>query len=252
MVRKGLAVVAVLLGCGAIAVALEGGVGLVEYVGSQKAIIQTGKADPVISLNTLKDRNDLYAIGPVRDLDGEITIFNSQPSITKVKGGEFAVEHGWNNDAIFLVWTQQRAWRDVPIPPSVKSYLDLQSFVKKEAGAAGLDLSRPFAFLIQDRPAEIAWHVNVDRTGGQSITPELFAASKVGYVLKNEAVDIVGFYSEQHDGIFISRHAPAIPKDGSVSNVIHIHFVSRDGRAAGHIDNITLGDNGILRLPRTP
>jgi acetolactate decarboxylase len=131
----------------------------------------------------------------------------------------------------------------------VKSYLDLQSFVKSQASAAGIDVSRPFAFLIHDRPAEIGWHINVDRTDGENITPELFAKSKVSYVLKDEAVDIVGFYSDQHDGVFISRHAPAVPQDGTVSNAIHIHFVSRISKATGHIDNITLGQNGILRLP---
>lgn len=249
VVRKGLLVLGALLGCGAFAVALEGSFGVVDFIGAQKTIFQTGKADGVVSLSTLKDRKDLYAIGPVRDLDGEITIFDSKPSVSKVKGSEFEVENSWQYEAIFLVWTQQHAWRDVAIPPGVKSYLELQSFVKSQAAAAGIDTSRPFAFLIKDRPAELAWHINVDRADGQKITQELFAKSKVGYVLKDETVDIVGFYSEQHHGVFISRYAPAIPKDGAVSNAIHIHFVSRDSKATGHIDNITLGGNALLRLP---
>ncbi len=60
--------------------------GLVEYVGAQKEIFKTGKATSVISLETVSNRSGLYAIGPIDDLDGEITIFDSKPYITKVRG----------------------------------------------------------------------------------------------------------------------------------------------------------------------
>jgi len=33
-------------------------------------------------------------------------------------------------------------------------------------------------------------------------------------------------------------------------NAIHIHIVSRDGKAAGHIDDITLAPGMTLRLPQ--
>jgi acetolactate decarboxylase len=225
---------------------------LVEFVGAQRAIFETGKADGVLSLQELKARDGLYAIGPVKDLDGEITIFGSQPSISKVRGSGFAVDRSWNHDAIFLVWSQQKQWRDVAIPTDVKGYLDLQGFIKTQADAAGIDTGRPFPFLITDQPIEIAWHINVDRSEGKPITPELFAKSKTGYFTRGEAVDIVGFYSEQHTGVFISKYAPAVPAGSDKTNAIHLHFVSHSSEATGHIDNIVLGDKATLRLPLVP
>jgi hypothetical protein len=35
-----------------------------------------------------------------------------------------------------------------------------------------------------------------------------------------------------------------------VQNSIHIHLVSKTSKAAGHIDNITLGEGMVLRLPK--
>ena len=83
---------------------------------------------------------------------------------------------------------------------------------------------------------------------GKPITRELFAKSKANYVAKNQPADIVGFYSENHPGVFISAYAPAITADSGVKNAIHIHMVSRDGNAAGHIDDITLAP-GMTSAP---
>jgi len=223
--------------------------GLVEFAGGQNAIFETGKADPVLNLRDLQDIKGLYAIGPVAGLDGEITIFDSKPHVSRVHGSGYAVDHAWNDGAIFLVWSSQRNWKDVPIPAGTGGYLDLQKFVKAQAAANGIDTSKPFPFLLAGTPAEIKWHINVDRSEGKPITPELFAKSKAGYVTKGEPVDIVGFYSERHPGIFISKYAPAIQADSGQTNAIHIHLVSRKTEATGHIDDIKLGDGLILRLP---
>jgi hypothetical protein len=98
-------------------------------------------------------------------------------------------------------------------------------------------------------PTEIRWHINVDRTEGRPITAELFAKSKASLVVRGESVEIIGFYSERHPGIFISRHAPAIPPHSGRTNAIHIHFVSRVSQATGHIDDIALSEEMVLHLP---
>ena len=73
--------------------------------------------------------------------------------------------------------------------------------------------------------------------------------SKQPFVTKNEVVDIVGFYSESHSGVFLSQYAPAIKEGSGMKNAIHLHHVSRQGKASGHIDDIVLGENMVLRLP---
>ena len=224
--------------------------GRVEYIGAQKDIFATGKASRVVSLEALADRKSLYAIGPIEGLDGEITIFDSKSYITKVRGSDYIADQTFKDGAVFLVWTEQSKWRDVPVPPTVKSYVDLQQFVKDQAQAAGIDVSQAFPFLLSGTPAEVKWHINVDRSEGKPITRGLFEKSKQGFVTKNEPADIVGFYAENHTGEFICHLAPAIQENSGIENAIHIHLVSRSSKAAGHIDDITLGTNTVLRLPK--
>jgi acetolactate decarboxylase len=224
--------------------------GMVEYVGAQKDIFKTGKAASVVSLEDLADKKGLYAMGPVEGLDGEITIFDSKPYITKVRGNDYTLDKTFNHGAFFLVWTEQANWIDVPVPPTVKGYLDLQRFVKEQAQKAGIDVTKPFPFLLAGAPAEIKWHINVDRTEGKPITKELFLKSKEPYVTKNEPVDIVGFYSDHHAGVFLNQFSPAIKEGSGTENMIHIHLISKTGKAAGHIDDITFGDGMVLRLPK--
>jgi acetolactate decarboxylase len=224
--------------------------GLVEYIGAQKDIFTSGKAVSVVSLEELAGRKGLYAMGPIDGLDGEITIFDSKPYITKVRGKDYVVDNTLKHGAFFLVWTEQTNWQDVPVPNTVKGYVDLQKFVKAQAQAAGIDTGKPFPFLLAGTPVEIKWHINVDRTEGKPITNELFLKSKEPFVTRNEPVDIIGFYSERHAGVFLPSYNPAIKEGSGMQNVIHIHLVSRTSKAAGHIDNITLGDGMVLRLPK--
>ena len=226
--------------------------GLAKFIGAQNKIFETGKADAALSLRSLQDGEGLYAIGPVKDLDGEITIFNSHSYITKVRGSGYTVTRSWDYDAIFLVWTHQQKWRDVSIPETVAGYLDLQQFVKVQAASQGIDPSKPFPFLLSGAPAELKWHINVDRSEGKPITQELFVQSKASYVMKGEPVDVIGFYSEHHLGIFITPYPPAIRPGSGQTNALHMHLVSRTSEAAGHIDDITLGKGMVLRLPVIP
>ena len=167
-----------------------------------------------------------------------------------MRGEGYTTEHDLNHHASFAVWARVNQWSEHAVPESVKGYVDLQNFVKERAKAAGIDVSQPFPFQVAGTPVEVKWHINVDRTDGKPVTPELFAKSKANYVAKNLAMDIVGFYSEQHPGVFISAFAPAIPPGGSARNAMHIHMVSRDGKSAGHVDNLVLGPGMVLRLPK--
>ncbi len=224
--------------------------GMVEYAGAQKTIFTTGKSETVISLETLSDHKSLFAIGPIEGLDGEITIFDSKPYITKVRGNDYILDRTFKHGAFFLVWTEQSTWIDVPVPAGVRGYVDLQRFVKAQGQAAGIDTTKPFPFLLSGTPVEIKWHINVDRTEGKPITQVSFLKSKQPFVTRNESVDIIGFYAEHYDGIFLTKYTPVIKEGSGLENAIHIHLVSRVSKAAGHIDDLTLGQDMVLRLPK--
>jgi acetolactate decarboxylase len=223
--------------------------GLVEYVGAQKNMFETGKAEGVLNLKFFQGKDNVYAVGPAALLHGEMTILNSKAYVSKVRGDDYHVDNTLNHDALFLVWSQVPRWKAIPVPESVNTYVQLQKFVKDQAAASGMDVSKPIPFQFTGAPVEIVWHINCDKTESKPITRELFAKSKAIYTMKNEPVDIIGFYSERHNGIFISQYAPAIKPDSGDKNAVHMHLVSRTTKATGHIDNIILGKGMTLRLP---
>ena len=224
--------------------------GLVEYHGRQADIVATGKKDGAVPIAAMSGANGAYGVGAHGGLDGEITIYAGKPYVTQVRGDGITMSHGDSGSAIFAAWTTNTQWRDEPVPAEVKTYLDLQRFVKARATAAGIDTAATSVpFLLSGTPAELKWHINVDRTEGKPVTRELFAKSKVNYTMKGTPVDIVGFYSEKHLGAFIGTYVPAI-KEKDVKNTIHIHLVSKDGKSAGHIDDLTFAGGMTLRLPK--
>ncbi len=87
-------------------------------------------------------------MGPIDGLDGEITVFDSKPYITKVRGSDYVATNTWKHGTFFLVWSEQAAWKDVPVPGTVKGYVDLQNFVKVQAQATGIDVIKSFPFLL--------------------------------------------------------------------------------------------------------
>lgn len=224
--------------------------GLVEFAGAQQTIFASGRADPVLTVADLARGPDFYGVGPVAGLDGEITVFQGKAYVTQVRGGQVTLDHDVRHGAIFAVWTQQSRWTEEPVPAQTRTYLELQQWVKTRAAAAGVDVTRPFPFRLAGTPAEVKWHINVDLTRGQPVTRELFAKSKAAYVARGQAMDIIGFYSEKHNGVFISALAPAIPEGSSVRNALHLHLVSRDGAQSGHIDDLTLAPGMTLLLPQ--
>ncbi len=224
--------------------------GLVEFAGSQKRIFATGKAEQTVSVAAMSACPDAFGVGAVAGLDGEITVFQGRAYVTQVRGDHYTIEHGHEHGAVFAVWSCQTKWRSEAVPDKVKGYLDLQDFVKARAAAAGIDVAKPFPFRLAGRPTEVKWHINVDLTGGKAIDSELFTKSKANYVARSQSMEIIGFYSEHHPGVFISAFAPAIPKESGVNNAIHIHMLTQDGKAAGHIDNIALAPGMTLRLPQ--
>lgn len=224
--------------------------GLVEYYGKQGSIVASGKSDGTVPIAAMSGANGAYGLGAYEGLDGEITIYEGKPYVTKVRGDGVIMEHSHEGKAIFGAWTKNTQWRDEPVPADVKTYLDLQRFIKARAAAAGIDTAgTPFPFLLTGTPAEIKWHINVNRTGGKPVNQELFKKSKDNYVMKNQPVNIVGFYSEKHLGTFIGTYVPAI-KEKDMKNAIHIHLVTKDGKSAGHIDDLSFSGGMTLRLPK--
>lgn len=78
---------------------------------------------------------------------------------------------------------------------------------------------------------------SISATGFRT-TPS-FMKAKVRFALERQTVEVIGFYSNRHRGIFT-------PGDANV----HMHIKSADGRMSGHLENIHLDRGATLAVPR--
>lgn len=214
--------------------------GVVMWAGEQRAAIHEGDIGAKVRVSEIREGGALWALGPLEGLRGEITVFNGVATVTEVVGGEFRARSGDDAGAAFLVWAHSVEWRAVEMASSVRTLSDVEAFIGSAAGSAGLDVSRPIAFRITGKVEELKYHV-LNREAGSPATMEAHERSKVHGVLEGRRVRLVGFYSTRHHGVFTP----------GTSNV-HIHFVTEDGRFAGHVEDFVLAGGAEAAVMGSP
>jgi hypothetical protein len=78
-----------------------------SFVGAQRETIVNGKLASAIDVKTLASRPHVYAIGPIEELRGEVTIINGRPALARVaQDGKVQVTESFETGAPFLVWAE--------------------------------------------------------------------------------------------------------------------------------------------------
>lgn len=203
------------------------------------ATIMAGERDAKIDLATLSERKNLYALGPMTGLAGEITVIDSRPSLARVgPSGAPQIEQSFEGGAPFLVWSSVRNWRDHALPASVQSVADLEGHLSKLAAEKGWPAAFPFT--IAGRFDTIHFHIlnakpDAPFPAGQAAHREIQARFESG----PSQATLIGFFSTAHEGVFIHRGA-----------LTHIHFQDRDSALSGHVDELALGAGPfVLKTP---
>jgi hypothetical protein len=179
----------------------------------------------------------LYALGPLEELRGEVSIFASVPSIARIERDAVATVASWSERACFLVWAQVPAWSE-HAPGVTPAGLDgIEREVVALARETGLDPERPLPFRVHATALEVTLHV-LDKRDGLPHNPERHEQAKVRRTLGYAGVELIGFYSRQHRGIFTPRE----------SNV-HVHLRTEDGRISGHLETILLATGARIGVP---
>jgi acetolactate decarboxylase len=154
-----------------------------------------------------------------------------------VKDGKVVVDTTSRPKACFLVYTQVEEWLEVAIPDSVKSDADFETSVTESAAKSGLAVNRPFAFLVKGKAKDLQCHV-ANKTDAAPHNHEQHEKAKVKFAVRDAAVKILGFYSDQHQGVF------------TCGGNLHMHVVTEDGRQSGHVDELRLSTGCKLYLPK--
>lgn len=208
----------------------------VEWAGALRKV-HHGDASAQLSLEQFADRPHFYAVGPLAEMEGEITAVDGKIHIARVRDGEIVTEHTAAVAASFLVWGEVREWRPaLPLGVAVENHAQLEQRLEALAAEAGLDLDRPFPVRLEGVMEQVDYHVVVPRTSSHAPSDHLARAKKIS--LKNEPATVIGFFSKEHQGIFTHR--------GSFA---HLHIIAANGWS-GHIDEIQAGPEVMVSLPR--
>ncbi len=212
---------------------------IVEHQGAMRDMFLEGNIKGNIPLAEFSNKPHLYAVAPLEGLSGEIMILDSIPYISFIRNNSVVVEKSFDKKAIFMVWAEVSDWQEVTVSTSIKSYSELEQFVAQSAKSANIDINKPFPFLLKGNPLKVNWHINNYVSDNTPISREKHEQSNFKGVLEQQTVEILGFYSDKHQGIF-THH----------SSNTHLHVRNVLGDIIGHIDDIMLGNQMLLYLPK--
>ena len=104
------------------------------------------------------------------------------------------------------MWAQVPAWSELDAGVTPGGLEDIEREVVSFARECGLDPERPLPFRARVTALEATLHV-LDKRDGLPHDPERHEQAKVRRTLQHAAVELIGFYSQQHRGIFTPRES---------------------------------------------
>jgi acetolactate decarboxylase len=144
------------------------------------------------------------------------------------------VRKTYKTGAPFFVYGNVTIWDTLTVPKTVADMNALESFIDEKTKS----IKRPFAFKISGKVDRATIHVQNLPPGSEVSSPQEAHVGQVDYNLKDEEVDIVGFFSREHQTIF-THH----------DSYMHLHLITRNRHRMGHLDHANF-NNIILYLPK--
>lgn len=212
----------------------------VQHHGSLQQIMQH-ELDATVDLDTLNDKENLYAVGALEGLKGEIMILNGDPFISKGSDSGLVVGHSFDYKATLLVQARVEAWESYAVPDSITSKDQLERFLPEMADDHGLDTTEAFPFLLEGKSRSFRFHVVNWKEGDREHSHEKHKKSGPYGLINHQEVEILGFYSNKHHGQFTHHDTN-----------LHMHVKTPYKNICGHLDDLTLGEGMSLKLPKLP
>ncbi len=211
----------------------------VEHAGALKNMMHKGDLSAYADLNDFKEEPHLYALGAVENLKGEILILDGVPHISSDQNDTLKIDNSFDYKASLFVYSSVSEWTEIEFSNNIQSYEDFEIFVAQAAKQNGIDLSKPFPFLLKGMADSLNWHVINWPEGDTEHSHEKHIQSGLHGTHLNTEVEILGFYSDSHHAIF-THH----------TTNMHLHFISEDKSKTGHVDGLVLGKGMKLYLPK--
>ncbi|MCA8956631.1 MAG: acetolactate decarboxylase [Planctomycetes bacterium] len=240
------ALAALLVGCAANRDHGDGGTRApeVQAFGALRAIFHRGQTGAAVGLDKLLPNPNLYAVGALSGLAGEVTVVGGRVFLAHPTGNDTArTDELERSDAAatLLVAAAVRSWREVVVKRAIR-FAELDREIARLAAGAGLRTDQRIPFLIEGAFDDLHWHV-IDgrrlRAGGSSHEDHLAAA--VRQQRKRATATLIGFYSAHDQGVFTH-----------MGSRTHVHCVVRKPLASGHVDHVDIPAGATIRFPIGP
>jgi len=207
----------------------------ITIVGAMKNVMWKGELGNNINLDTISNKTGLYGLGPSSYLTGELLINNGKSYVSKVTSNStMTVKKTFEVSAPFFVYGNVSEWHEIELPPNVKTIKDLETFIDDKTA----DFKRPFAFKLIGQASSAQIHIQNLPEGTKVSSPDDAHQGQTNYDLVNKEVDIVGFFSTKHQGVF-THH----------DSYLHMHLITQDEGEMGHLDVLEIGKMTLF-LPK--
>ena len=208
----------------------------VKVAGAMKNIMMKGDLSAHINLDTLNKKN-LFGLGPVAGLKGEIIILDGKVYSTTRNGNQLQSQQDKISQAAMLVYSNVEKWKPFSINVNISSYTELEKLVENTAKVHGYDTEVPFAFKIEASPEKASYHV-IDWKEGTTHTMDNHKQFAYTGQSDNKKAVLLGFYSTHHQSIF-THH----------TTYMHVHLLDEKTKAVGHLDDLQIEGSITIWLP---
>lgn len=209
----------------------------VKIVGEMKNVMWKGQLYGNIKLDTISNKTNLYGLGPVEYLSGEIVIMDGKSyKSTVVSDTTMKVEETYDMKAPFFGYANISKWTEHTLPDSIHTMQQLEKYLNNKT----INLQRPFMFKLAGTVEQATIHiVNLPKDSKVSSPDEAHKGQK-NYELNNEQSEIIGFFSTEHKAIF-THH----------DTYLHMHLITTDRKKMGHLDQVVFKKGRMkLYLPK--
>lgn len=205
----------------------------VKIVGQMKNVMWKGQLYGTINLDTITNKTNLYGLGPVEYLAGEIIIIDgkSYKSIA-TSDTTMKVEETYDIKAPFFGYSNISKWTEQTLPDSIQTIQQLETYLDKVTKNS----PRPFMFKLSGTVEQAKIHIVNLPKGSKVSSPDEAHKGQINYELQNEQADIIGFFSTEHKAIFTHHDA-----------YLHMHLMTTDRQKMGHLDEV-LFKKGTMKL----
>lgn len=205
----------------------------VKIVGEMKNVMRKGQLYGNIDLDTISDKVNLYGLGPVEYLAGEILIFNGKAyKSTVVRDSRMNVQETYDIKAPFFAYANISNWNEHILSEDFESIAELE----KRIDELSRKLTRPFMFKLQGMIKHAKIHIVNLPEGSKVSSPEEAHRGLIDYHIRNEPCEIIGFFSTEHQTIF-THH----------DTFLHMHLITNDKTQMGHLDELSF-ESGKMKL----